>query len=327
MRFSADSRGHDDLLMASAERIRSEAESGGGWYAVVARAGLVAKGISYGIVGVLAIEVALGTGGKATSRTGALQTLAQSTFGKVLLALLAIGFAAYAIWRFVQAFAEKGDKREGEAQGEAKKWGKRAGYIARALIYASLTVSTAKILLGSGHQESQNAKAHTTTASVLGWPGGPWIVGIGGLAIIGVGLWNAYRGVTRKFEDKWRTGKMSETARKWGGRAGLIGHLSRAVVFALIGVFMLKAAIEYDPKEAIGLDGALQKLADASYGPYLLGLTAAGLLAYGVYCLVDARYRDVSVGEDSSEAGRQAPSSAPVSAPGGSGASGASWRS
>lgn len=87
---------------------------------------------------------------------------------------------------------------------------------------------------------------------------------------------------------------MTETARGWGARAGLAGHLARAVVFTLIGVFLIKAAIDYNPQDAIGLDGALHELADATYGSYLLGLTAAGLICYALYCLVDARYRDVS---------------------------------
>ena len=281
-------------LRHPAREARADAESGSGWYAWVARIGLLAKGVSFAIVGVLAIKLALGDGGKATSRQGALQTLADEWFGKGLLILLAAGFAAYAIWRFVQAFAERED--EGEAKGEAKKWGKRAGYVGRGLIYAGLTFSTIKILTGSGGQESQNQKAHKTTATVLDWPGGRWLVGIAGLCIVGAGLWNAYRGIARKFEDKWRTGRMSETERKWGGRAGLVGHLARAVVFTLIGIFVTKAAIEFDPKEAIGLDGALQKLVGQTYGPWLLGLTAAGLIAYAVFCLVDARYRDVSTG-------------------------------
>jgi hypothetical protein len=250
-------------------------------------------------VGVLAIKLATGNGGKATSRQGALQSLAQHGFGKVLLILLAVGFAAYAGWRFVQAFAEKDD--QGGEKGKAKKWGKRAGYIVRGLIYAGLTFSTVKILAGSGQQQSQNQKAQSTTSAVFDWPGGRWIVGVAGIVIVGVGLWNLYRGVARKFEDKWRTGEMSKTERKWGGRAGLAGHVARFVVFGLIGVFVTKAAIDYNPNDAIGLDGALQKLAEASYGPYLLGLTAFGLVCYGIYCLVDARYRDVSV--DGSQSG------------------------
>jgi hypothetical protein len=273
--------------------VEQKAQSGSGWYAWLARGGLVAKGISFGIVGALAIKLTTGNGGEATSRQGALQSLAQHGWGKVLLILLALGFAAYALWRFVQAFAEK-DKEGGE-KGEAKKWGKRAGYIGRGLIYAGLTFSTLKILTASGQQQSQNQKAQSTTSTVFDWPGGRWIVGIAGLAIIGAGLWNLYRGITRKFEDKWRTGEMSKTERTWGGRAGIAGHVARFVVFGLIGVFVTKAALDYNPDDAIGLDGALQKLAHASYGPFLLGLTAFGLVCYGLYCLVDARYRDVSV--------------------------------
>ena len=284
-----------------AREAEAKAESGSGWYAWLSRGGLVAKGVSFGLVGVLAIQLAAGGGGKATSRQGALQSLAQHGFGKVVLALLAIGFAGYAIWRFVQAVAEREDD-EGEAKGKAKKWGKRAGYVGRGLIYAGLTFTTVKILVGSGGQQSQNAKAHQTTATVLGWPGGRWLVGIAGLVLVAVGLWNLYRGLARKFEDKWRTGEMREVERKWGGRAGVVGHVARFVVFGLIGVFVTKAAIDYNPKEAIGLDGALQKLAHASYGPYLLGVTALGLVCYGIYCLVDARYRDVSTNGSSGSA-------------------------
>jgi hypothetical protein len=279
-------------LKHPARSAKTAAAGGRGWYAVVARAGLVAKGVSFGLVGVLAIKLAFGSGGEATSRNGALQDLAQHSFGKVVLALLAFGFAGYAIWRFVQAAVEKDD--DGGEKGVAKTWGKRAGYVGRGLIYAGLTFTAVKILLGSNGQQSQNQKAHKTTAAVLDWPGGRWIVGIVGLCIVGAAFWNLYRGLTKKFEDKWRTGEMSETARTWGGRAGVAGHLARAVVFGLIGIFVTKAAIDFNPKDAIGIDGALQKLAHAGYGPSLLGVTAAGLVCYGVYCLVDARYRDVS---------------------------------
>jgi Domain of Unknown Function (DUF1206) len=272
--------------------LRDKAETGSGWYAWLARGGLVAKGVSFGIVAVLAIAVAVGGGGKPTSRHGALRTLAEHSWGKVLLVVLALGFTGYVIWRFVQAFAER-EEEDGE-KATLKKWGKRAGYIGRGLVYAGLTLTAVKLLVGSGGDQSDNEKAHKTAAAVLDWPAGRWLVGIAGVCVIGAGVWNAYRGVTRKFEDKWGTGGMSEAERKWGGRAGVAGHLARAVVFALIGSFVIKAALEFDPKEAIGLDGALQKLADASYGPYLLGLTAAGLLCYGLYCLVDARFRDVS---------------------------------
>ena len=276
-----------------AAEVRREAETGTGWYAWVARGGLGAKGVSYAIVGVLAIQVALGEGGKPTSRQGALATIAQNGLGKLLLVLLAFGFAGYALWRFASAYAERAD--DDGASGEAKKWGKRVGCVARGAVYASLTYTTIRIVAGAGAGQSQNQKAKSTTAGVLDWPAGRWLVALAGLAIVGAGAWNAYRGLTTKFEDKWRTGEMSAGERRWGARAGVAGHLARAVVFALIGVFVTKAAIEYDPQEAIGLDGALHKLAEASYGSVLLGVTAAGFVCYALYCLFDARYRDVSV--------------------------------
>ena len=278
----------EERLRQPAEEAQRRGRSGSGWYAWLARAGLVAKGVSFGIVAVLAIKLAVGHGGKATSREGALHELAGESFGKVVLSLLVVGFAAYALWRFVEAWAAPGD--------DAKKWAKRAGSLGRGLIYAALAYSAAKLLAGAGGNSSQNERARETAETLFSWPAGTWLVGIAGMVVIGVGLWNLYRGLALKFEDRWRTGEMGATARRWAGRVGAVGHVARAVVFGLIGVFIVKAALQYDPKEAIGLDGALQKLASAEYGPYLLGLTAAGLLAYGLYCLVDARYRDVSAG-------------------------------
>jgi hypothetical protein len=272
------------------ERSTAKARTGSGWYAVVARSGLVAKGLSFGLVGALALELAIGHGGKATSREGALAQLSDHSYGKIVLIALAVGFAAYALWRFVQAVAERPDEKD----GEAKVWAKRAGYVGRGLIYAGLTYSTLRIL-GGGTSDPQDEKAHKSTAMVLGWPAGRVIVVAAGLVVIGAGLWNLYRGLARKFDDKWRVGELSPAVEKWGVRVGVVGHVARFVVFALVGVFLVEAAVHYKPKDAIGIDGALQKLAHASYGPFLLGLTAAGLVAYGVYCLVDAKLRDVSV--------------------------------
>jgi hypothetical protein len=265
---------------------RFRAHSRRGWEELLGRVGLVAKGVSYGLVGVLAAGVAAGMGGQATSRQGALHDLAGTAFGTLVIVLLIIGFVAYAAWRVMQAATV----RESD---EKKAWGKRIAYLARAAVYVSLAISAGRIVVGSGGGQSQNQKAHKTTAVVLSWPGGTWLVGIAGAVLIGVGLWNLYRGLSRKFEDKW-TGGMSSSAKKWGGRAGVVGHVARFVVFALIGVFAIKAASDYNPKDAVGLDGALQKLAHQSYGSYLLGLTAAGLIAYAIYCFFDARYRDLT---------------------------------
>lgn len=257
------------------------------WLNALARVGLLAKGASYALVGVLAIKLAADSGGKATSRQGALHTLAQHSFGKLLLIALAFGFAAYALWRFAQAFFDKNNDGDG-----AKGLAKRAGYFGRGAIYAGLTYSTIKILSGSA-QQSQNQEAHRTTSTALSWPAGRWIVGAAGLVLIGVGLWNGYRALEKKFLKNWKTGGMSATAQRWGARSGVVGLTARMVVFSLIGAFVVKAAYQYDPKEAIGLDGALQKLAAQSYGSWLLGLVAVGLLAYAVFCFFEARYREV----------------------------------
>src|SRR5436305_6360540 len=106
------------------------------------------------------------------------------------------------------------------AQRDVKTWGKRAGYVGRGLIYAGLAVSAVKILLGSG-ESSQNQRAHKTAGVILSWPAGTWIVSAIGPLIIGAGIWNLYRGLSRTFEDRWRTGEMSHTARTWGGRVGV----------------------------------------------------------------------------------------------------------
>jgi hypothetical protein len=256
------------------------------WLPPLARIGLVAKGASFAIVGVLALRLAIGHGGKSTSREGALATLADESFGKWLLFALAVGFAAYALWRVAQAFFEREEE-------DHKRWGKRIGYLARAGIYTGLAYSAVKIATGATETQSQNERARKATAQVLDWPAGRWIVAIAGACIVGAGLYNGYRGLSCKFAERWNTGAMSAAVRRWATRIGVVGLLARLVVFGLIGVFAIRAAIQYDPKEAIGLDGALQKLAQQSYGPWLLGLTAAGLLAYAVYCFADARYRRV----------------------------------
>ena len=277
-----------------ADKVRSEAHEAAGevrdspWVSALGRFGWLAVGASFALVGVLALKLAFGEGGSATSREGALARVASESFGKVLLILLAIGFAGYALWRFVEALLDRsneGDRPKGLA--------KRAKSLGIGVVYAGLTFTAIKILAGSGAGASQNREARKTTAEILSWPKGTWIVGFAGLCLIAAGLTNGYRGVTQKFAESWKTGEMSAAARRWAVRIGTVGWLARMVVFGLIGVFLIKAALEYDPQDAIGLDGALQKLAQQSYGSWLLGLVAVGLIAYALYCLVEARFGDV----------------------------------
>jgi formate hydrogenlyase subunit 3/multisubunit Na+/H+ antiporter MnhD subunit len=128
---------------------------------------------------------------------------------------------------------------------------------------------------------------------VLQWPLGRWIVAAVGLGVLAAGLFNLYRALTRKFRKDLREHEMGSQVRSWAIAVGVVGHAARGVVFALVGALLLKAALEYDPTEAIGIDGALRKLAQQPYGPWLLGGVAAGLLAYALFCFVQARFREV----------------------------------
>jgi hypothetical protein len=158
------------------------------------------------------------------------------------------------------------------------------------LAYTAMCVLAVTVLLGSS---SSSGNAHSSTAGALSWPGGQWIVGAAGAIFIGVALYQGYKGISRKFLEEDKTEKMGPAARRWITIIGVIGHLARMVAFGLIGVFIVKAAIDYAPKKAVGLDGALAKLAHHSYGTALLFVVAAGLVAFGIYSIADARYRRI----------------------------------
>jgi hypothetical protein len=252
-------------------------------FELLARAGFVARGLIYGIIGILAIKLAVGAGGQTTNQQGALKTIAQQPLGKVLLILVAIGLGGYACWRLLRALVGHGPEASDSG------FERLAGF-ASGIVYASLCAVAVKILVGSG---SGSGDVHAKTAGVLGWPAGTWLVGIAGAILIGVGLYQAYRGIKKEFLNDSKTEEMSPTVRKWIEAIGTFGHLARGVVFGLVGVFLIKAAIDYNPNSAVGLDGALAKLAHASYGAFLLGVVAAGLIAFAVFSLSDARYRRI----------------------------------
>jgi hypothetical protein len=258
------------------------------WIERGARFGLATKGFSYILVAVIALRVAAEGGGQTESREGALKTLADEPFGWALLAMVALGFASYAGWQLARAVFDRDD--EGD---DPKGIGKRLGQTAKAVLYAALAVITASFLVDSGGGSGGGQSEERATAVVLDWPGGRWIVGGVGLAIIGAGVFNAYRALSGSFQDKLREEQMSGAERPWYTAFGIAGHLARAVVFGMIGFFVVRAAYQYDPDEAIGLDGALQKLTGEAYGLYLLGAVALGLGAYGLFCLVEAKYREV----------------------------------
>jgi hypothetical protein len=249
----------------------------------MARAGFVARGVIYGIIGILAIKLVVGAGGKTTNQQGALKTIAHQPFGKVLLILVAVGLGGYALWRFVRALLGRGPE-------DSDSGFDRVAACASGIVYAGLCAIAVELVVGSS---GGSGGASKTTAGVFGWPAGTWLVGIAGAALIGVGLYQGYRGLSKDFLKDAKTEQMSPLVREWVEWIGAFGHVARMIVFGLVGVFLIKAAVDFDPNKAIGLDGALAKIAHASYGPFLLGIVAAGLIAFGVYSLSDARYRRI----------------------------------
>jgi Domain of Unknown Function (DUF1206) len=257
------------------------------WLGRLGRIGLVAKGMSYALVGVLAIALAAGLGGRATGRQGALEALADEPWGRALILGLVLGFGAYALWRLAQALLD----REGEGT-DPPGLAKRAGYLARAVLYGALAATAATLLDGTESETSETTEARQATAHVLDWPAGRWLVGAVGIGFLVAALFNAYRAFTQKFEEKWYV-PVGERTKNVLAALGSVGLLARFVIFGLVGLFLVKSAYEYDPREAIGLDGALRKLVDGAYGQALLGALAAGVLCYAVFCFTEARYRRV----------------------------------
>ena len=274
----SSTRGLHSAEAAGASFVQSTA------FELLSRAGFVARGLIYAIIGILALKLAFGHGGKLTDQKGALHTVAQQPFGKVLLTLLAIGLGGYSLWRLVRAAIGHGP--EGSDSGFD-----RVAAFASGIAYGVMCFLAVEILLGAGGGSGGSVKK--STAGVLGWPAGTWIVGIAGVVLIGVALYQGYRGITQKFLDESKVEEMGPQVKKWISRLGTFGHLARMVVFGLVGVFVVKAAIDYKPSKAVGLDGALAKIVHHSYGPFLLGIVATGLIAFAVYSLSDARYRRI----------------------------------
>jgi hypothetical protein len=243
--------------------------------------------VLYALVGVLALKVALLGRGEAPDRHSALQAVADEQFGRVLLSAIAVGLAGYALWQLARAVL--GGNLEGGADDGVFK---RIGYAARGVFYGALFVSTLMIVFGA--DEGGNGREEDrATAYVLDLPAGQLLVAAVGLGFAAGGLFNIYRGVTGKFREKLKLRKLSDAEDKAYTAIGVVGFVARGVVFGLIGVFLLRAAYQYDPKEAVGIDGALSEIVHTPYGPFLLGLVAAGLFAFGLYSFVEARYREV----------------------------------
>ena len=258
------------------------------WVARIARAGYVAKGVVYAVIGILALRQAFGTGGQTTGTSGAVESVGARPFGGVLLLLLALGLLGYMGWKFTQAIMDTEDKGS-----DAKGIGRRVAYAGSGLIHGGLAFTAASIIFFGS---SGGSSSDDWTAQAMSVPLGRVLVAAVGLGVIGVALYQLHTAYTAKFRRDLKLGQMSPAVERWATRAGSVGTAARAVVIAVAGLFVILAAYEADPQETRGLGGALQSLSNQPFGPYLLGAVALGLILYALFMLVVARYRQVDTG-------------------------------
>jgi hypothetical protein len=253
-----------------------------------ARIGLAARGVLYLLVGLLALRVALGNGSDRADKSGAIATVARQPFGKGLLVALAVGFAAYAAWMIVRAVVV-------EERRDRKRRTKRAAYVGRAAVYGVLSASCLQALSQSQAATENNStrQAHELTATVMGWSFGRPLVALAGVALIAAMFVFVDRGMTQKWRDDLDLSPLRHSTRQAVRMSARIGWVGRGLVFGLVGIFVVRAALQFDPNDAVGLDGSLRELANGTGGRALLALAAFGLLAFGCYSLVEAKYRRV----------------------------------
>lgn len=255
------------------------------------RAAIATQGVLYALVGVLAVTIAQGDPAGDADQRGALEVIARQPFGKALLVVVTLGLALHALWRALLAL--RGEPGEDDAKSLAK----RAANAGRAVLYVSLTVAGASLVLGQGTGSgSGDSREEGWTATVLGWPAGAWIVGGAGAAIIAAGLWNAWRGASRSFEDKLDLRRTRERARHAIVGLGVAGYIARGAVYGVVGWFLLQAGLTHEPEQTESLDTALREVASSGWGRVALFAIAVGLVTFGVFRVIDAlKRRDAEI--------------------------------
>lgn len=251
----------------------------------LARVGLAARTLVWFVLGGLVLQLVLGGGRGQADQSGAFEAVAGTAWGGLLLAVLALGLLVWALYRLLCAAVGSRDE-----QG-ARRWGARAKAGGEALLYLVATFSAVRVLVG-GRSDSEE-EADSLTAAVMGVTGGRTLVGLAGVTTVVVGALLAWRALQRKHADRLEHYRVPSRLRRPAVAVGVVGLVGRAAVVALIGVFLVSAAVRFDPEEAKGLDGALRTLAEQQYGPVLLALTALGILGYALWSLVETLWRDL----------------------------------
>ncbi|MGV3485185.1 MAG: DUF1206 domain-containing protein [Planctomycetaceae bacterium] len=276
--------------LATPQQIQSATAIGRTWIPYAGRAGYATKGVVYLIVGGLAAAAGWGAGGETTGSKGAISEIRQQPFGYWLLWLVAVGLAAYCLWRIVEAVTDP-DQKGTSTMGILT----RLGYLGSGLAHGLLAWTAAPI---SGAQPNDDGASERR--GLVGWalslPGGSWILTACGVAIAGYGGYQIYRGFANKFMDKYDAAHMSDGERKVALYSGKFGLMARGITFGVIGFFLALAGWTLDPSDVKGVGEALDVLARQSYGEWILLAVGFGLFCYGVFCLVQARYRRFRLG-------------------------------
>ena len=259
------------------------------------QAGWLAKGVVYVLAGVLAavllaraLNVATGataaTGSEAeASPTGAINQIATFAGGRALLVAMGIGLLLYAVWRLLTAVLPGGTDAEALAT--------RAGYLVSAVLYGTFGVSALRLASNPSRTEDGDQKARDITARTFGYPLGRWAVGLAGLITVGAGIYRIVKGYRGDVTDEVDLAGMSPARTRLTRRLAMAGEIGRGVAVGLIGVFITRAAVQFDPAEATGLDGALNRLAEVQWGRVVIGVIALGFVLYGIMCIESFRHR------------------------------------
>ena len=266
-----------------------------------ARVGWAAKGVVYLLTGILAFTVAANPHGQSgesadqADTSGAVSTIAQQSYGTLLLWVMAIGLFIYAAWRIFTVLLPA------DLDGHAVL--RRIGYSVSAATYVLLGITAISLATQPGSSggnggSKQDSKVTEATRSVMEWPAGRWLVGLAGLVVVGIGAYFFWKAVSASFEKELehrQVGPFSWRVIQGMGRAGWIG---RAVMMGLIGVFVTRAAVRFDPDEARGLDDSLRRVADSSLGMFFVLVVAVGLTLYGAFCVVSSPARKVVASDE-----------------------------
>jgi hypothetical protein len=257
---------------------------------IVARTGYTAVAVVYLLLGALALRLAFGTSGHAPDPQSAILEVGSTSYGRVFLGLLAAGLVAFSLWRVVEAIFDPEHARSG-----LKSLVMRTGYLISGLSYAALAYFCFELISSGRRRSGGDSEVQGWVARMLSHHMGATLVFIvgGGIIVAGViQLWEAY---SAHFEEHFHRFAMNRNGAIWTRRAGQWGSAACGAVFCLIGIFAIEAALHSNPHNSRGIAGALEYLMRAPHGSWLLGFVAAGLIAYGAFMLVVARYGDFPV--------------------------------